>query len=66
MRYTREQTRLVNALAVGMICTMKRKDLRVILENSQGGQMFVQGRFCNIESKHVGLGVYRVQLKSAN
>ena len=42
--------------------TMRTKQLRAFLE-ATGGTAMARGRLWDIESKHLGAGVYRVRLK---
>ena len=50
---------ILNSLASGLTTTCNKKELKSLLE-STGGWMMVQGYGCDIRSKHLGVGVYRV------
>jgi hypothetical protein len=50
---------IINSLASGLTTTCDRKALKSLLE-STGGWMMVQGYGCDIRSKHLGVGVYKV------
>lgn len=50
---------ILNSLASGLTTTTDKKTLKSLLE-STGGWMMVQGYGCDIRSKHLGVGVYKV------
>lgn len=49
-------------LASGLTTTCNRKELKALLE-STGGWTMAQGYSCDIRSKHLGVGVYKVWLE---
>lgn len=53
---------ILNSLASGLTTTTDRKTLKALLE-STGGWMMAQGHGCDIHTKHLGVGVYKVWLE---
>jgi len=47
------------SLASGLTTTTDKKTLKKLLEDT-GGWMMVQGYGCDIRSKHLGVGVYKI------
>lgn len=53
---------ILNVLCGGLTTTCDRKALKALLLLTHGWTM-AQGRSCNIRSKHLGAGVYKVWLE---
>ena len=60
MAYTLSE--MYNALASGLTITVPRKELKELLLES-GGRMLSHGQFCDVKSRHLGAGVYKVWLE---
>jgi hypothetical protein len=53
---------VLNALCSGLTTTCDKKTLKELL-TSTGGWVMAQGYGCDIRTKHLGVGVYKVWLE---
>jgi hypothetical protein len=56
---------ILNTICSGLTTTTDRKSLKKLLEDTEGWTI-AQGYACDIRSKHLGVGVYKVWLEKRN